>query len=113
MKIITLTLAAMLALPALAGAIEEAGISGLVCRVWRSDTGTGSIEDRVRCVYSTHSPDGVTVRRGVTTSLPGLNAAEQAEIAGCIETVWAEIYSVNGFPQPTPRPSPGPTPEPE
>lgn len=95
----------------LAGTIEEAGIAGLKCEVWRVDPGAGAIEDRIRCSFSTYDAEGSTVRRSVSTTLEYLTATEIGEIQGCIATAFDSIYGREGFPVPTPRPTPGPTPE--
>ena len=95
-----------------AAMIEEVGIAGLRCEVWRVDSGVGSIDDRIRCTYSTYDADGVTVRRAVSTTLQYLTPEESQSIQACIETAFSSIYTRGGFPVPTPRPTPDPTPVP-
>lgn len=109
MRNLLLTIVASLLFSAMAHAatIEESGIAGLRCEVWRQDSGAGTIDDRIRCTYSTFDESGATVRRAVSTTLSFLTAAEVLEVQGCIETAFASIYSREALPVPTPRPTPG------
>ena len=113
MKTLFLILALALAVPALGNVIEEVGISGLNCKVSRSDQGTGVIYDNILCRYSTYDSNGRTVRRGATSSLSNLSPADQAQIATCVDLAWAAVYSGQNLPLPTPKPTPDiPTPTP-